>query len=317
MNEKIKKVLLFPFDVLYRINPVLETRLMFRIQCKSKLNLEDPRTYNEKLNWIKLFWQNELIPICADKFTARGYIEKCGYGSYLPKLLWHGDDPDTIPYETLPKEFVIKVTSGSGHNIIVHNKDILDKNQTVKRIRKWLKEDYFIAYGEWFYNKVKPSIIIEEMLSDGVHEVPYDYKMFYFNNYYGNDKGGIGCTVVDIGRFGDHRKNIYDHEWNLLKEVNFDYKQAPEELTDKPEFLDEMYQIANALAAPFPHCRVDFYVIGQKFYIGELTFFNGAGYDLINPMEFNRIMGDWIKLPTKKIIYTKGNNDDLNNYAGL
>lgn len=303
VNDSIKKILLVPFDILYRINPILETRIMFRIQCKSKLHLDNPQTYNEKVNWIKLFWQDELIPICTDKYTARKYIEQCGYGDFLPKLLWQGDDPTNIPYSDLPDSFVIKVTSGSGHNIIVKDKNTINKIAIEKKTKRWLKENYLIGYGEWFYNKIKPTIIVEEMLSDGIHDVPFDYKMFYFNNYMNSGLGTVGCTVVDIGRFGDHRKNIYDREWNLLPEVNFDYKQAPELLTPRPPMLEAMYNVAEQLAKPFPHCRVDFYVIGNSFYIGELTFFNGAGYDLIKPDSYNSLLGSWINLPAEKKRY--------------
>lgn len=300
MNDDLKKMFLVPFDLLYRINPVLETKIMFRLQCKSKLCLENPVTYNEKVNWIKLFWRDELIPKCADKYTARQYIEECGYSQFLPKLLWHGSDPKLIPYQELPKSFVIKVTSGSGHNIIVNDKELINKEEIEKKIKRWLHEKYLIGYGEWFYNIITPTIIIEEKLSDGIHDVPYDYKMFYFNNYNNTGVGDIGCTVVDIGRFGDHRKNVYNREWELMPDVNFDYKQAPELITEKPDKLDEMYNVAKSLCNPFPHCRVDFYVIGNRFYIGELTFFNGAGYDLIKPYEYNKLMGSWIILPSPK-----------------
>ena len=169
MNTRLKKLLLFPFNILYRISPKAELSLLYRLKCKSKLDWKQPKTYLEKLNWMKLYYRNDLMPICADKFLAREYIEKQGYGEYLPKLLWEGFDPEQIPFDELPQAFVIKSTSGSGNNIICKDKATLDKGTIIKKLKKWLKEKYLPCYGEWHYEKIKPRIIIEEYISDGEH----------------------------------------------------------------------------------------------------------------------------------------------------
>ncbi len=233
------------------------------------------------------------MPICADKYLAREYIEKHGYGEYLPKLLWDGQDPAEIPFDSLPKSFVIKSSTGSGNNIICKDKSTLDRKQTVKKLKKWLKEKYLPCYGEWHYEKIKPCIIIEEYLSDGENYVPVDYKLFCFN---GLDNGDVGCIAVDLGRYVDHRRNIYDAEFNYLQQVSFGFERDENAKIERPGAYDQMRRIAHDLAKPFPHVRVDFFVIGDRFYIGELTFFNGAGYDMITPHEYNVQMGDWIKL---------------------
>lgn len=294
MNIKLKKLILFPFNILYRISPKAELSLMYRLKCKSKLNWNDPKTYLEKLNWMKLYYRNDLMPICADKYLAREYIEKHGYGEYLPKLLWAGFDPAEIPFDTLPTSFVIKSSTGSGNNIICKDKSMLDQDKTIAKLKKWLKEKYLPCYGEWHYEKIKPRIIIEEYLSDGKNFVPADYKLFCFN---GLDNGDVGCVAVDLGRYVDHRRNIYDAEFNYLKQVSFDFKHDENAKIERPGVYDEMRRIAHELAKPFPHVRVDFFVIGDRFYIGELTFFNGAGYDMITPHEYNVQMGNWIILP--------------------
>lgn len=294
MKKEIKNILLTPFNVLYKISPELEQRLMFRLKMGYRLDLRNPKTFNEKINWLKINYRNDLLPRCADKYLARGYIEECGFGEYLPKLYWHGTDPEDIPFESLPESFVIKSTSGSGNNIIVKDKSQLNINQVKKQIKKWLREKYLLAYGEWHYEKIKPSIIIEEFLSDGIHAVPEDYKFYYFNKF---SSGGIGCVEVDIGRFDKHRRNVYDAQWTYLKNVKYAFEQAPDIATPKPEKFDKMCEIASKLARPFPCCRVDFFVIGTKFYIGELTFFSGAGYDRVTPDEYNLLMGSWIELP--------------------
>ena len=243
---------------------------------------------------MKLYYRNDLMPKCADKYLARSYIEEKGYGEYLPKLLWHGFDPEEIPFDVLPDAFVIKSTSGSGNNIICKDKSSLNRKKTIKQVKKWLKEKYLPCYGEWHYEKISPSIIVEEYITEGELFVPIDYKMFCFN---GLEGGNVGCVAVDLGRYVDHRRNIYDSEFNYLNDVSFNFKHDNDTVVEKPLMYEQMKEIASTLAEPFPHVRVDFFVVGDRFYIGELTFFNGAGFDMITPHEFNAKMGDWILLP--------------------
>lgn len=181
MNKKVKNLILAPLNLLYRVSPEFEIKLLYYLKMHQGLCLEAPKTYNEKLNWLKLYYRNDLMPKCADKYQARDYIKEKGYGNFLPKLYWHGESPKDIPFETLPNSFVIKSTSGSGNNIIVRNKASLNTSSTINTIKKWMKEKYLVAYGEWHYAKIKPSIIIEELLTDGSNDVPADYKLFCFN----------------------------------------------------------------------------------------------------------------------------------------
>jgi hypothetical protein len=126
--------------------------------------------------------------------------------------------------------------------------------------------------------------------------VPIDYKLFCFN---GIDNGDVGCIAVDLGRYIDHKRNIYDGDFNFLKHVSFNFKIDEDADISRPTQYETMKLIAHDLAKPFPHVRVDFFVIGDRFYIGELTFFNGAGFDMITPHEYNVEMGSWIQLPKK------------------
>lgn len=295
MNAKLKKLILTPFNILYRINPAMELKLMYWLKLRKKPDLENPKTYLEKLNWMKLNYRDDRIIQCADKFHARKYIEDCGLGEYLPKLYWHGDSPKDIPWDALPDAFVVKVTSGSGGNIICRDKKNFDRAEAEAKLKKWLHEKYLPCYGEWMYGLTKPSIIVEEFLNDGVNLVPEDYKFFCFNGLNGGD---VGCIAMDLGRYVEHIRNIYDNEWNRLPHVNFNFITSDQE-TPKPARYDEMRRAAQILCRPFPHVRVDFYVIGDRFYLGELTFFNGAGFDKINPPEYDLQMGSWINLPGK------------------
>jgi len=293
MNDGLKKFLLLPFNILYKINPAAEIKLLFWLKNKTKLNLKQPTTYLDKINWLKLFYRNDLMPLCADKYHARKYVKENGFGEYLPQLYWSGFEPKNIPWDELPNSFVIKVTSGSGGNIICRDKERLNKKKTECALRKWLNRKYFPCYGEWMYGKVKPRIIVEEFLVDKANIVPIDYKLFCFNGL-NND---VGCIAVDLGRFVSHKRNIYDNEWNFLNYVSFGFDTSPDNIHPKPLQYDQMREIAQRLSAPFPHARIDFFVIEDRFYIGEITFFNGAGYDLITPVSYNKKMGEWIELP--------------------
>jgi len=181
MYKLLKKIILAPMNLLYRINPELNLRILYRLRTHRKLNLQNPKTYSEKLQWIKLNYKSKLLPICADKYKVRQFVKKCGCGNILTKLLWEGYNPCDIPFKDLPQQFVIKVTHGSGMIIICKNKKELNIPKTIRTLKRRLKEKYLPCYGEWFYGVIKPRIIIEEYLDDGTGKVPVDYKIFCFH----------------------------------------------------------------------------------------------------------------------------------------
>jgi hypothetical protein len=299
MNKTLKNIFLIPMNVLYKISEETTLKLIFFLKYRSKLNLENPKTYNEKLNWMKLYYRNELMPLCVDKYTVRQYVENCGCGEILNDLLWEGFNSNEIPFDKLPQQFVIKVTHGSSNNIICKNKNELNKEKTIKKLNKWLKQKYLPCYGEWFYGVIKPRIVIEKFLSDDNSAIPVDYKMFCFNNIEG--KQGIGITVVDTDRFTYHKRKVYDFQWNLMLGIciNFPYDSVKE--FKKPLQYQEMLEYAKKLSAPFPHARIDFYLTNNKVYFGEITFMSDAGFGNITPYSFSEKMGDWIKLPKKQV----------------
>lgn len=287
-----------PLNLLFIFSPKLTLKILFRLKQRHKLDLQTPKTYNEKINWLKLYYRNDLMPICADKYTVRKYVENCGYADILNDLLWEGFDAKDIPFNDLPEQFVIKVTHGSGQNIICKDKKKLDIDKTKLKLNRWLEEKYIPSYGEWFYGKVKPRIIIEKMLKDESNEPPEDYKMFCFNNYKYND--GVAFTAVDIDRYGNHKRNIYNQDWEIVEDVNLVWEADFSVKHKKPVQYDRMIEIANNLSAPFPHARIDLYVIREKIYFGEITFTDNAGFGKITPNQFHKKMGSWIKLPCDK-----------------
>ena len=293
MNNITKNIILTPFNVLYKINPKLDLEILFRMKLGYKLNLKNPKTYNEKLQWIKLYDKNPLMPKCCDKYAVREYIKNKGYEAILNKLIWEGFDPVNIPFDELPEKFVVKVTHGSTFNIIVNDKKKMNKNEIIKNCNKWLKAKFLPCYGEWFYGIEKPRVIVEEYL-EGDNNLPlFDYKFFCFN-------GKAKMIYVDTWKNGEHAINAYDENFNLYKDVELVYPNDLETKIEVPAALQEMKKIAEDLSKEFLHVRVDFYYTHGKIIFGELTFTKGAGFGKIKPIEFDYKMGEWLSLPFKE-----------------
>lgn len=295
MNNHVKSIILTPFNILYKINPVLCTKLVFRLKTGQKLDLNNPVTFNQKIQWIKLYDKEPLKETCSDKYTVREYVEKAGCPEILNELIWEGYEPEKIPFEELPEKCVIKATHGQGMNLICKNLSELNREKTIKLLKKWLKEKYLPCYGESFYGKVRPRIIVEKFLGDESGEEPADYKVFCFN-------GEPKIIDVHTGRFTNHTRNFYDLEWNLLKGVRMNYPCDENAAIPKPEELEQMLAYARCLSRPFIHVRVDFYIVNHKIYFGELSFTNGAGYEKIKPYEFDVELGNMIKLPDEYMV---------------
>ena len=289
MNNLVKSVILTPFNLLYRVNPTLELKILFRLKCGYKLNLENPKTYNEKLQWIKLNEKNPLLTKCCDKYAVREYVESKGCGEILNELIWEGFDPADIPFDDLPDKFVIKVTHGSTFNIICKDKSKLDKEKTVKSCNKWLKAKFLEAYGEWFYGKERPRVIVEKYLDDGTGRLR-DYKIYCFNG----EPRFIGLDSGDESK-GEHYKDIYDTDWNLIPGYEMAYPNSGIAV-EKPEELDELLKYSKILSSDFLHARVDFYLVEGRVIFGEITFTNSAGFGRVEPEEFALKMGDYLNL---------------------
>lgn len=292
MDNLLKSVILTPFNILYKVNKELELKLLFRLKCGYKLNLKNPNTYNEKIQWIKLHDLNPLMPKCCDKYAVREYVESKGCGEILNTLLWEGFNPADIPFDELPDKFVIKVTHGSTFNIICTDKSKLNREDVIGKCNKWLKAKFLEAYGEWFYGIERPRVIVEKFLDDGTGRLR-DYKIYCFNGvprYIGVDSGD--------DTKGTHFKDIYDTEWNLIKGYEMAYPNSGVAL-EKPEALDDLLKYARILSEDFLHARTDFYIVDGKAVFGEITFSNSAGFGRVVPEEFALKMGGYLELPLK------------------
>lgn len=289
MNTLQKNIILAPFNLLYKIAPKFELGLLFRIKQGYKLNLKNPKTYNEKIQWIKINDKNPLMPMCVDKYTVRKYVKSKGCSKILNHLLWEGDNPKLIPFEKLPEKFVIKVTHGSTFNIICTDKKTLNISKTKRNLAKWLKTKFLPCYGEWFYGLEKPKIIIEEFIEskDGIK----DYKVFCFNGkpkyigVYGNrDSEGHNPT-----------QELYSIDWKLINGKTGKMRD-PDVFTERPKLLNELIKYSQILSEDFLHARVDFFIENGRIYFGEITFTSGAGFDRFSSYEFDLEVGSNLEL---------------------
>ena len=288
MDNLTKNIILAPFNLLYKISPKLDLKVLFRLKLGYNLNLENPVTYNEKLQWIKLYDKNPLMPKCCDKYAVRNYIKEKGYKDILNTLIWEGFQPEEIPFESLPEKFVIKVTHGSTFNIICTDKEKLNEKDVVEKCKKWLKAKFIPCYGEWFYGIEKPRIIIEKYLENEKEDLK-DYKIYCFN-------GTPRCIGVSSKRgTSEYCYNIYDTDWNLLQDVQLGHISSLKKI-EKPEYLSELLRCARDLSKDFLHARIDFYIVDKKIVFGEITFTSDSGFGKIKPYDFGVKMGEWLEL---------------------
>ena len=292
MDTLLKNVILTPFNLLYRFSPELDLKILFRLKQGYQLNLKNPRTYNEKLQWVKLYDKNPLMPVCCDKFAVRKYVAEKGYSNLLNGFLWEGFRPEDIPFDMLPERFVIKATHGSTFNIICRDKAKLDRKKVIRRCKKWLKAKFLPCYGEWFYGIERLRIIVENYLEGDNGLLLFDYKFFCFS-------GKPKLIYVDTWKNGKHSINAYDEDFHLFPDVELGYPNDRTTRVERSECLEEMEKIAADLSKDFLHVRVDLYYTHGKIYFGELTFTKGAGFGKIRLFAFDVEMGSWLKLPVR------------------
>lgn len=255
-----------------------------------ELNLDNPRTFNEKIQWLKLYWYNQNARVCANKFSVKEYVRQCGLEEILNNTIKVYDNANQIVWEELPPQFVMKSTHDSGNILICKNKNDIDKKQVIKKMNKWILHDYFYV-GEWQYAGDK-KIICEEYIqpADGIDLT--DYKFFCFN-------GEPAFVQVDIGRYTNHRRNYYDLDWNLL-DIKVTYENEKDINISPPKSFQKMIECVRILCKEFGFVRVDLYDNDGKVIFGELTFFPGGGYEPVLPYEMDCKIGDMINLPKIK-----------------
>ncbi|OUP26452.1 ATP-grasp fold amidoligase family protein [Faecalibacterium sp. An192] len=288
MNNLLKNVILLPFNLLYKISPEWDLKILFFLKQHYALDLKNPKTYNEKLQWIKLYEKNPLMTKCCDKYAVREYVKQQGCEDILNHLIWQGFNPEEIPFSELPKKYVIKVTHGSTFNIIQNGELQITQNEIISRCRKWLKAKFLPCYGEWFYGVERPRVIVEDFIESADDTQLRDYKVFCFN-------GHPKMIRVDTDRFTNHKMDFFDCKWNRINNAGMGYEISGRAI-EKPICINQVLDYAAKLSAPFKHARVDFYIVKDKIYFGEITFTNGAGFDRFASYDFDIMVGNWLNL---------------------
>lgn len=262
----------------------------FYSRTSERLNLSMPQTFNEKIQWLKLYDNSPEKTILADKYLVREYVANTIGDQYLIPLLGVWDSVEEIDFDSLPNSFVLKANHGSAMNIIVKDKKLLDISLAKTKMKNWLAVNY--AYNGGFelqYAKIPPKIIAEQYI-EHVDDLR-DYKFLCFG-------GEVKYVWVDSSRYKDHRRDFFDLQWNHL-DVAIAYPNA-EEPPIRPANLEKMVELAGQLCQGFIHVRVDLYDVNGQIYFGEMTFTSGNGTEKFTSQEFAYQLGSLIELPMDK-----------------
>jgi hypothetical protein len=224
----------------------------------------------------------------CDKYAARTYVKSVAGEAILIPVLGIYDQVEDIDWDQLPQKFVMKVTHGSGWNILCRDKTSLNKRAAERKIKKWLRADFYKYQREWAYKGVQPKIICEQFLSDEKGEPPADYKFFCF-------RGAVKMIQVDSDRFSGHNRALYDAGWKRMP-CSLKYQQTKSDLK-RPDNLDEMIDVAQKLAGDLPFVRVDLYSLNNQIYFGEMTMYPGGGLEHFHPRRYDKVLGDFLILP--------------------
>lgn len=285
-------------SILKKINFVFSDKLYLRLlfHCKMgyKLNLKSPKTFSEKLQWLKLYDRNPLYTTLVDKYAVKKWVaDKIGAEHIIPTLgVWN--QFDEIDFCKLPKQFVLKCTHDSGGLVLCKNKGTLDAESSKRKINKSLKTNYYGLYREWPYKNVRPKIIAEAYMEDKCGELK-DYKFFCFN-------GVVKALFIASDRQNENEETKFDFFDRNFKHLPFTNGHPNSEyLPPKPTKFEDMVVIAEILSKGMPHVRIDLYEIDGKIYFGEMTFFHWSGLTPFNPKSWDYKFGDWLQLPSEKV----------------
>jgi len=265
-------------------------KVLFKRQHGYDLNLKNPKSYNEKIIWKKIHDRNPLLPIVADKYKVRAYLRevlgKDEAEKILIPLLFVTDRPETIPFDKLPEEYIIKPNHGSGWNIIVKKNTSINKKDIIRKCNYWLNTPYGVFGNEWAYQEIKRKIIVEKLLRDKKGKLPKDYKFHMIH-------GECIFVQVDFDRHTNHTRSLFDKNWKFIN-VCHAHPKGP--ILKKPDTLEKMIALSKILSKPFDCIRVDLYTIDNKIYFGELTNYHGGGGNNFTPISIDFELGKSWKL---------------------
>lgn len=264
----------------------------YKLYIGKKLNLDNPKTFNEKLQWLKLYDKNPNYTKMVDKYEAKNYVGNIIGQEYIIPTLGVYDKFEDINFSELPSQFVLKCTHDSGGVVICKDKSKLNIEEAKKKLNKSLKMNFYYLAREWPYKNIKPRIIIEKYMEDEKSVEILDYKIMCFN-------GNAKCSFVCSDRYSEDglKVTFFDLDWNKLP-FERHYKSSNVDIA-KPKNYELMIELSEKLAKDIPFVRVDWYEINGQLYFGELTFYPGGGFEEFTPDKYDEILGSWIKLPKK------------------
>lgn len=273
-------------------------KLVYRAKTGKRLNLDNPQSFNEKLQWLKLHDRKPEYVTMVDKYAVKEYVADIIGEEYIIPTLAVYDSFDEIDFDALPNKFVLKCTHDSGGIVICKDKAQLDIPSARAKIEKSLKNNYFYQGREWPYKNVPPRIIAEEYIEDGERIVPEDYKIYCF-------AGKPKYIVVFHNRYLDESllsESVYDTDWNK-QDISLDEHFAVSDIVeDKPECLDKMLELAEKLSKDMAQSRIDFYIVNGKIKFGEITLYTASGTHKMIPESLDDELGKLIPIDTKKAL---------------
>ncbi|WP_418637608.1 ATP-grasp fold amidoligase family protein [Winogradskyella sp.] len=296
VKRKIKLVINEPktvcYKILYILSPLINDKtylkLLFFLSFGYKLDLKNPQTYNEKLQWLKLYYRKPELTNMVDKYEVKKYVEDLIGREYVIPTLGVWNSFDEIDFDKLPNQFVLKTTHDQGGVVICKDKLSFDYIKARKLLNKHLKFKHFYLSREWPYKDVKPRIIAEKYMANDENEDLNDFKFFCFH---GEPQALFIATERQTGNV---KFDYFDMDFSPLELVQ-SYQRSGFEVK-KPIGFEKMAELSRILTSGLPHVRVDFYNINGKIYFGELTFFHHGGLTPFHPEEWDYKFGNWIDL---------------------
>ena len=268
----------------------LYLKLRYRVELGRKLNLDSPKRFSEKLQWLKLYNRKPEYSTMVDKFAVKNYVSNIIGDEHIIPTLGVWNKPEDIDWDSLPLQFVLKTTHGGGGSgvIICNDKNCVNRKEVIKRLKKSMKADIYGTFREWPYKNVPKRVIAEQYISDGDGQLR-DYKFYCFN-------GEPKIMLMASNRYSTHNFDYFDMDFQHLPIESLFGKPLGDKAV-KPKLFDEMKRIASLLSKGIPHVRVDLYCANDSVYFGELTFFDSSGFDNMSSDTVDLLWGSWIRLP--------------------
>lgn len=261
--------------------------VLYRIKFKQMLNWKNPQTFNEKLNWIKLYHREHRFTTMADKYEVKKYVANIIGEEYIVPNYGVWDNYDNIPFDRLPKQFVMKMTHDSFGAIVCRDKYQFDHARAKIAVKSSVERNWYPFNREWVYKDIKPRIIIDKFLDDYSGHELRDYKFWCFD--------GEPKVMYLTNKASCVFENFYDMDFKPL-DIDHGFKRHNPEF-DKPEEFELMKQLARKLSKDIPFVRIDFFYVENKVYFGEYTFYDWGGMKPFRDLKWDIILGSWIKLP--------------------